>query len=198
MSSLAVVLLFSLIHLAIVGVVPWREAALSKENLPAEFMRRVHGSWAATVVTICLVGSCFASAFAGTLGYSRVPYAAARRGHFFSWFGAIHATHRIPHRSLLLVGGMILFWSFFSLETIIEQFVAQIFAVVLLRNKLPEWPRPWRMWLYPLPCVVALVGWLYVYFSSEWLFIAIGIATLLVGAVFFLALAKRRRSWPFA
>ncbi|MDB5306912.1 MAG: amino acid permease-associated region [Gemmataceae bacterium] len=205
-SSVAVVILFTLVQLAITGVVPWREAAAAKDNLTAEFMGRVRGPWAAAAVTVCLIGSCFASAFSGALGYSRVPFAAARNGHFFRWFGAVHPRHRIPHRALLLVGGMVLFWSFFSLETIItaliatrilEQFVAQVFAVILLRNRYPDRPRPWRMWLYPLPCVVALVGWGFVYASTGGLFIAIGAGTLVVGAVVFLVWARRRNDWPF-
>ncbi len=206
LSSLAVVVLFVLLHLAITGVVPWRDAAAAKDNLTAEFMTRVHGPWAAMAVTVCLIGSCFASCFSGTLGYSRVPFAAARGGHFFRWFGAVHPSHRIPHRSLLLIGGMVLFWSFFSLDVIItaliatrilEQFVAQVFAVVLLRNREPDRPRPWRMWLYPLPCAVALVGWLFVYVCTGRLFIAMGATTLLAGAVVFLVWARRRGEWPF-
>lgn len=206
-SSLVVVVLFALVHLAITGVVPWREAAAEKDNLTAMFMKRVRGDWAAAAVSVCLVGSCFASAFSGLLGYSRVPYAAAREGHFFRWFGAVHPRHQIPHRSLLLVGGMVLFWSFFSLETVItaliatrilEQFVAQVFGVMLLRNLQPDRPRPWRMWLYPLPCVVALVGWLFVYAGTGRLFIVIGAATLLLGAMVFLIWARSRGDWPFA
>ena len=205
-SSLAVVVLFALIHLAIVGVVPWREAKESKDNLTADFMGRIHGQWAAIAVTVCLIASCFASAFSGTLGYSRVPFAAARNGHFLRWFGAVHPKHQIPHRSLLLIGAMIIFWSFFSLEAIItaliatrilEQFVAQIFAVVLLRNLQPDRPRPWRMWLYPLPCVAALGGWLFVYCSTEWLFISIGLITMAAGMVVFLIWARRSGGWPF-
>ena len=205
-SSLAVVLLFLMVHIAITGVVPWREAAASKDNLTADFMGRVRGQWAASVVTVMLVGSCFASAFSGMLGYSRVPYAAAADGHFFRWFAAVHPKHQIPHRSLLLIGAMVLFWSFFSLEAIItalivtrilEQFVAQVFAVVLLRNLQPDRPRPWKMWLYPLPCVVALGGWLFVYGSSRPLFIVIGMATLLAGVVAFLIWTRKQKTWPF-
>ena len=195
-----------LVHLAITGVVPWREAREAKDNLTAEFMLRVHGPWAATAVTVLLIGSCFASAFSGILGYSRVPFAAAREGHFFRWFGAIHSRHQIPHRSLLLIGGMVLFWSFFKLDTIItallatrilEQFLAQVFAVVMLRNLQPDRPRPWRMWLYPLPCVIALIGWLFVYVSTGRLFIAIGAGTLVVGVVVFVVWSKRQGTWPF-
>ena len=102
---------------------------------------------------------------------------------------------------------MVLFWSFFSLDAIIaaliatrilEQFVAQVFAVILLRNLQPDRPRPWKMWLYPLPCVVALVGWLFVYAGTGRLFIAIGAGTLLVGLAVFLVWAYRRREWPFS
>lgn len=208
-SSLAVVALFTLVHLAIVGVVPWREAVPKpiSDNLTAEFMKRVEGQWAAVAVTICLVGSCFASAFSGMLGYSRVPYAAAREGHFFNWFSSVHSRHQIPHRALLLIGIMVLFWSFFNLDTIItalivtrilEQFVAQVFAVILLRNMQPNRPRPWRMWLYPLPCLIALFGWLFVYVTTGRLFILIGASTLAIGVVVFLIWAKRRGDWPFA
>ena len=136
-----------------------------------------------------------------------MPFAAAQNGHFFRWFAAIHPVYQIPHRSLLLVGGLTLLWSFFGLDTIItaliatrilEQFVAQVFAVILLRNLYPNQPRPWRMWLYPLPCIIALCGWGFVYASTGGLFIAIGALTLASGAVVFFIWAKRRGEWPFA
>ncbi len=203
-SALVVVILYPLVQLAITGVIPPDEAAKLTDNLTADFMARVRGPWAATLVTVCLIGSCFASVFSGTLGYSRVPYAAARDGQFFSWFGAVHPRHKFPHRSLLLIGGLALVWSLFSLQAVIdaliatrilEQFVAQVFAVMLLRRS--GRPMPWRMWLYPLPCLVALVGWLFVYATTGWLFVLMGAATLLVGAVVFLVRAKQAREWPF-
>jgi basic amino acid/polyamine antiporter, APA family len=206
-SSLIVIIVFTLIHLAIVGVVPWREAAKETDNLTAEFMSRVRGPWAASLVSLLLIGSCFASCFSGALGYSRVPYAAATEGHFFRWFAAVHPQLRIPHRALLLIGGLVLFWSFFNLDALIkalvatrilEQFVAQVVGVVLLRNLQPHRPRPWRMWLYPLPCLVALCGWLYIYLTIGLLFIAMGAVTLVAGLVVFLIWAKRRGEWPFA
>jgi amino acid transporter len=206
LSSLIVVVLFTLVHLAIVGFIPWREAAKETDNLTAEFMMRARGAWARNLVTMLLIGSCFASCFSGALGYSRVPYAAATEGHFFRWFAAVHPRLHIPHRALLLIGAMVLFWSFFSLDAIIqaliatrilEQFVAQIFGVILLRNLQPDRPRPWRMWLYPLPCLVALVGWLFVYVGMGGLYIAMGATTLVVGLGVFLIWAARRGEWPF-
>lgn len=205
-SAAVVVVLFTLIQLAITGVIPPDEAAKFTDNLTAEFMNRVRGPWAATLVTVCLVGSCFASVFSGTLGYSRVPYAAAKEGEFFGWFAAVHPKHRIPHRSLLLIGGLALVWNFFSLQAVIdaliatrilEQFVAQVFAVIVIRRAKRPAPLPWRMWLFPLPCLLALLGWVFVYATTGRLFVIMGAGTLLVGAVVFFIRAKVRREWPF-
>lgn len=210
-SALLVVILFSLLHLAMLGTVSWREALVDGKpregfSLPAEFMSRRYGDWAVKGITICLLGSCFAAAFAGLLGYSRIPFGAARAGHFFAFFGAIHPRHRIPHVSLLLVGGMMLFWTFFDLETVIfalvttrilEQFVAQVFGVVLLRRLRPDLPRPFRIWLYPLPCLLALAGWVFVYATARGLFILLGLGTLLAGVLVFLLWSLHTGGWPF-
>ena len=203
-SAAAVVLLFALVHLAITGVIPQADIDACKDNITAEFMTRLRGDWAGKLVTVLLVGSCFASCFSGTLGYSRVPFAAAREGHFLRWFAAVHPVHKIPHRSLLLIGGLVLFWSLFSLDMIIsalvatrilEQFVAQVFAVMLLRKQ--GLPIPWRMPLYPLPCLIALVGWLFVYAGTGKIFILLGLGTLIVGLVVFLLWSRSRGEWPF-
>src|SRR5439155_25811454 len=131
-------------------------------SLPAEFMNRIHDPWAATLLTLLLIWSCFGSAFAGLLGYSRIPYGAARAGHFFAAFGRLH--RGVPYLALLLVGGLMLFWSFFDLDNVIkalittrilEQFVGQIIGVMLLRRRRPDLYRPYKMWLYPLPCLLA-------------------------------------------
>jgi amino acid transporter len=206
-----VCLLFIAVHLAMLGTISWREvptddAALASYSLPASFMERIHGSWAVTAVTLLLVWTCFGSAFAGLLGYSRIPYGAARYGHFFPVLGKVHPRHRIPHVALLFVGGLTLLWSLFSLQSvidalittrIIEQFIGQIFAVVLLRRSQPDRPRPYKIWLYPLPCAVALVGWLFMYATARPLFIWLGLGTLFVGAGVFLLWARHTRQWPF-
>jgi amino acid transporter len=211
LSALVVVVLFTALHLAMLGTVSWRDVPLEgKEaddySLAAVFMERLHGPWAATLVTVLLMGSCFGSAFAGLLGYSRIPYGAARYGHFFSVLGGVHPVHRIPHVSLLVVGALVLFWSFFDLQSVInalivtrilEQFVAQVVGVVLLRRRQPGLVRPYRMWLYPLPCLLALVGWLYLYVASGWLYISLGLLTLSAGVAAFFLWAWRTGGWPF-
>lgn len=207
LSAFLVGLLFIGVHWAMLGTVPAAEAqAESMTNLPAEFMRRLHGDGAAVLVTLLLIWSCGGSAFAALLGYSRIPYGAARYGHFFAVLGRVHPVHQIPHVALLLVGGLTLFWSFFSLDSVItalittrilEQFVGQIVGVVLLRRREPDRPRPYKMWLYPLPCGLALIGWLYMYISASLAFIVLGIATLALGVVAFLIWSYRTGEWPF-
>jgi basic amino acid/polyamine antiporter, APA family len=208
-SSVIVCVLFAGLHLAMLGVVPWQEVP-TKDNdnysLAAVFMDRIHGPWAATAITLLLIWCCFGSVFAGLLGYSRIPFGAARRGHFFRVFAQVHPRERIPHFALLLIGGLALFWNFFDLSNVInalivtrilEQFVAQAVGVVLLRRLQPDRPRPYRMWLYPLPCLLALIGWLYLYVSAQPLYMVLGAGTLVLGVVVFLLWSRHTASWPF-
>src|SRR5262249_30678671 len=159
---------------------------------------------APVLVTVLLMWSCFGSAFAALLGYSRIPYGAARYGHFFSGLGKVHPVHAIPHVSLLLVGGLTLFLTFFSLEKVItalivtrllEQFIGQIIGLMLFRRLHPERYRPYKMALYPLPCFLALAGWLYIYLSAEEFFIILGLVTLVLGTAAFLFWSWRTGGW---
>jgi amino acid transporter len=214
LSAALVVLLFAGVHLALLGTVSWHDVLADKKeqgdgySLVAEFMRRVHGGgdWAVVLITLLLIWSCVGSAFAGLLGYSRIPYGAARQGHFYGAVGAVHPRHHIPHVSLLLVGAMTLLWSFFDLQNVInalittrilEQFVAQVVGVMLLRRTQPDRPRPFRIWLYPLPCGLLLAGWLFLYATSTPLFIVFSLGTLLAGAVAFLLWSWSTNRWPF-
>ena len=208
LSVACVIVLYIALHLAMLGTLSWKAipADTDSYNLPAEFMRQARGDWAAVAISILLMGCCFGSTFAGLLGYSRVPYGAAREGHFFRAFARLHARYHFPHRSLLLVGGITLIWAFFDLQIVInalittrllEMFCAQIIGLMLLRRNRPDAYRPWKMPLYPLPCLLALVGWLYLYVSSQWLYIALGLATLVSGTIAFLVWSRMESTWPF-
>jgi amino acid transporter len=214
LSTLLIVLLFVGLHLAMLGTVDWRSVPtedrdLDTFSLPAQFMRQIYGdreAVAVSVISALLIWSCVGSVFAGLLGYSRIPYGAARYGHFFAALGKVHPVHRIPHVSLFVVGGLMLFWSFFDLENVIkalvvtrilEQFVGQIIGLLILRRYHPERARPFKMVLYPLPCFAALAGWLYLYFSAGWLYIGLGLATLVLGVAAFVVWSQRTGGWPF-
>jgi amino acid transporter len=115
----------------------------------------------------------FSSVFSLLLGYSRVPYAAARDGNYFKIFSKVHPKHHFPYVSLLTLGGIAAIFCFFRLADVIAalvviriiiQFLAQIIGLLILRKTRPEMPRPFRMWLYPIPAVIAVVGFVYVLF----------------------------------
>ena len=123
-------------------------------------MERIYGGWAGTTVTLLILWTSAASVFALMLGYSRIPYAAALDGYFFSAFAKLHPTGGFPHVSLLVIGVISMLASLVSLGWVIDamllgriliQFIAQIGAVHLLRTRRPDMERPFRIWLYPLP-----------------------------------------------
>jgi amino acid transporter len=190
-SVLAVAAIYSLLNLSIIGVVPWREAVQSK-FIAAQFVERLYGTRAATAVTVLVLWTAFASVFALLLGYSRIPYAAAVNGHFFPVFARLHPTGKFPHVALLVMGLLSIGASFWNLDTVISalltsrilvQFIGQIFALRHLRRYRQDIVRPFRMWLYPLPSIIALLGWIYIFVTSGWAFVGFGLLTLALGVV---------------
>src|SRR5436853_2523221 len=209
-SIVGVALIYVAINFSIIGVVPWREFVPATDP-PAPvvslLMEKIYGSKVAAVFTLMVLWTAFGSVFALLLGYSRIPYAAAQDGYFFKIFARLHPTKNFPHVSLIVIGVVSIVCSFLPLQTVIDallvtrilvQFIGQIFAVMLLRNRAPEMPRPYRIWLYPLPPLIALAGWLFLFGSADLTLKNYGALTLALGVVFFLAWSRRTRQWPFA
>jgi amino acid transporter len=195
LSVVIVAALYLTMNLAIIGVVPWREA-MQSQNIAALFMERLFGRPMAAGFTWLIIWTAAASLFAGTLGCSRIPYAAAQNGDFFRVFTRVHPTKRFPTVSLFAVGVGTAICCFFSLQSVIEaavtgriliQFVGQIVALHILRTRRPDVAMPFRMWLYPLPSTVALLGWLYVLFSSGGKLILAALGIVVSGVLVFLA-----------
>jgi amino acid transporter len=170
-------------------------------------MEKIYGPKVATVFTAMVLWTAFGSVFALLLGYSRIPYAAALDGYFFKVFGRLHPTKRFPYVALIVLGVIAIICSFFSLDTVIDalistriliQFIGQIFALILLRKRAPDMPRPYKMWLYPIPSLVALVGWIFIFATTAWPVIALGLGTLSLGVVFFFIWSWFTGRWPFA
>jgi APA family basic amino acid/polyamine antiporter len=211
-SVVAVALIYFAINLSIIGVVPWREFVPASERPQADFivsifMERIYGTGVATFFTGMVLWTAFGSVFALLLGYSRIPYAAALDGYFFSVFARLHPTKRFPYVSLLVIGLISILCSFISLGLVIDalittrivvQFMGQIGALVLLRRHRPDMPRPYRMWLYPVPVFLALLGWAFIYLTTDPRVIAVGLAMLALGVVAFLVWSWNVKSWPFA
>ena len=188
-SVIAVALIYSVMNLSIIGVVPWREAMQSR-FIAADFMERIYGPWAGSLITVMILWTALASVFALMLGYSRIPYAASLEGYFFKPFSKLHPEGKFPNVSLLVIGGLSIVAAFLSLEWVISallttriliQFIGQIFAVVVLRKHRTDIERPFKIWLYPIPSIVAFAGWMYVFLTSGWVFIGYGLLTMLAG-----------------
>jgi amino acid transporter len=170
-------------------------------------MEKLYGARVATVFTAMVLWTAFGSVFALLLGYSRVPYAAAVDGYFFKIFSRLHRTKNFPYISLLVIGVISIICSFFSLGMVIDalittrilvQFVGQILAVSLLRRNEPEMNRPYRIWLYPLPNLVALIGWIFVFATTDWYIIIFGMGTLALGLTCFAIWSWHTDQWPFS
>jgi amino acid transporter len=192
-SVLVVGFMYLMMNLAILGVIPWR-AVIASHHIASDLVLEVYGSWAARLATLLIVWTAFASVFAAMLGYSRIPFAAARAGDFFKAFGTLHPAGQFPHRSLVLIGALAALACLAELGTVIDalvaaripiQFVAQIFTVLYLRSKWKERPATYLMPLYPLPVVVALAGWLFVFGTSKPVIILYSLGSLVAGVVAF-------------
>jgi amino acid transporter len=81
---------------------------------------------------------------------------------------------------------------------ILIQFIGQIAAVVLLRRKRPDMPRPYRIWLYPLPLLLALVGWIFVFGTTDPVILLFGLGVTVLGVAGFALWSWREKTWPFA
>jgi amino acid transporter len=185
------------------------ESDALRVHLVADIARSAFGGWAGYAIAALIVWTAFSSVFSLLLGYSRVPYAAARDGNYFRFLAAIHPKHGIPHRSLVALGLVGACFCFFTLAEVIKmlvitrillQFFLQQFGVMYLRIRQPDLPRPFLMPLYPLPPLVAMAGFgfLLVYRAHALgeLGVAAGIAV--SGTLLYLIRARRLRQWPFA
>jgi basic amino acid/polyamine antiporter, APA family len=210
-SIVAVAVIYLAVNLSIIGVVPWREFVPAENHPESEFivstfMERLYGTNVATLFTFLILWTAFGSVFALLLGYSRIPFAAARDGYFFAVFGRLHPTKQFPHISLVVLGLIAVICSFLPLGFVIDalittriivQFMGQVVGVMLLRAHYPERPRPFRMWLYPLPALIALAGWIFLLLTSGWRLIGLGVGTLALGVVCFFIWSWRTGRWPF-
>jgi len=205
LSIIGITVLYMAMQTSILGVLPWREAQYSP-FIVSTFVERLYGASAAHFVTWMVLWIALASIFSLLLGYSRVPYSAALDGNFFSVFARLHPTKRFPHISLLILGGLaFLFSILFRLETVIAailamrllvQFIGQAVGVLLLHRRWSADRFPFKMWLYPLPAVLTMLGWAALFWytgpARKW-----GLLEILLGAIAFLVRAKEIRQWPF-
>ena len=214
LSILAVACLYVVMNVSILGVIPWRElaqsgASNSKLYVVSTMMQRLYGQGAASIISVLVMWTAFASVFSLTLGYSRVPYAAALDGNYFRAFARVHPVHHFPYVSLLALTGVAAVFCFLRLADLIAalivirivlQFLVQSIGVIVLRIRRPDMPRPFRMWLYPLPALVAAGSFIFILISRKDFLREVRYAgvILVVGVAIYIVRAWQRREWPFA
>ncbi len=205
-SIIGIAILYLAMQLSVLGVVPWREA-MKSQFIVSSFVQKIYGSDAAVVATILILWIAFSSLFSATLGYSRIPYAAAVDGTFFKVFAKTHPKKNFPYVSLIVLGAIAFVFSLlFKLKEVISailamrilvQFIGQAVGIILLRKNKPKEFFPFKMWLYPLPALIAILMWIGLFVSTGFYFAIGGIAVMLIGAVVFLIRSYISRDWPF-
>jgi basic amino acid/polyamine antiporter, APA family len=213
LSILVVAIIYIVMNISVLGVIPWRELVGNSNQqgnyVIAVFMQRIYGSWAGRAVTGLIMWTAFASVFSLLLGYSRVPYAAALDGNYFRAFARVHPQHRFPTVSLLALGGVAMLFCFLRLADVIAalvvirillQFIVQAVGLMVLRKRQPDMARPFRMWLYPLPALLAIAGFIFILVARKNFLreIRYAVVILVVGLAIYFVRSWRRGEWPFA
>lgn len=213
LSIVAVAAIYIVMNISVLGVVPWREmtAHTGDQNnyIVSVFMERIYGNWAGRAIAALIIWTAFASVFSLLLGYSRVPYAAALDGNYFRAFAHVHPEKRFPTVSLLALGAVAILFCLLRLADVIAalvvirillQFIVQAIGVMVLRHRRPDMPRPFRMWLYPFPALMAIAGFTYILlarknFQRE---IKYAVVILMAGLLVYFLRSWTRKEWPFA
>lgn len=199
-SIAGIAVLYLLMQVAIYAVLPANEVAHSS-FVVSTFMTAVHNNTVAQIATGLVLLVALSSLFSVMLGYTRIPYAAAKDGLFFSIFGKEHPTKAFPHVSLLVLGGLgIVFSLTLTLDDAIKsiiamrvftQFIAQAIGLVIYRRRVGAANMPWRMWLYPIPVILTIAGWLWIFASAKPLQQQLGLLAPLIGIIVYVVFVKR-------
>lgn len=207
-SILGIAALYLLMQLSILSVLEPSEIH-AKQFIVSVFMERLYGRPVALFATVLVLIIALSSLFAVILGYSRIPYAAARQGNFLPVFAATHPTENFPHISLLFIGGISLVITLLTNDLklvvgailtmrILVQFVGQAIGLVIYRRRVGAANMPFRMWLYPVPLIVAVGAWLLMFLSRDSTMIARGIGMMILGILVYFATAYMASWFPFS
>ena len=206
LSITGIAILYLLMNISVASVLPWQSI---KENdfVLSIFIQQLMGNMAAKVITVFILWVAFASVFSATLGYSRIPYAAAEDGAFFKVFAKLHPTKGFPYISLLVLGSVAFVFSMlFKLKEVITailamriliQFISQAIGLMLLRKQRKASEFPYKMPFFPLPAVLAVIMWGALFFATGLKMMAAGLCVIVAGSIVYFAKAKVNKEWPF-
>jgi len=206
LSIAGIAVLYLMMNISVVSVVPWN-VAKDSQFVISVFMQQLAGPMAAKIITCLVLLVAFASVFSATLGYSRIPYAAAADGAFFKVFAKLHPTGNFPYVSLLVLGGIAFVFSLlFKLSDVISailamriliQFISQAIGLLILRKARSEYDFPYKMPLFPLPVYLAVLMWAGILISTGVTMVLGGLLAIAIGTVVYFIKAKLNTEWPF-
>ena len=211
-SIFAIAILYLAMNISVTSVIPWQEIkawqdAGTNNFVISTFIERLYGHTAAKAATVMVLWVALASLFAVMLGYSRVPFAAAQDGAFFKIFARLHPTKNFPHVSLLVLAAFAFVFSLlFRMGDVISgilamrimvQFIGQGVGLMLLRKRKGTENLPFKMPLYPIPVILAILMWLFVFYATGLAIILSFAVVLISGIVVYLVKAKIKNEWPF-
>jgi amino acid transporter len=187
-----IAVLYLMMNISVASVLPLAQIKQSK-FVVSLFVQNLAGATFATIATVLILWVAFASVFSATLGYSRIPFAAAQDGAFFKIFAKLHPTKHFPYVSLLFLGGVAFVFSLlFRLKEVIDailamriliQFIAQAIGLLLLVKQKGKAHFAWRMPLYPLPAILAIAAWAFIFYSTGTKMMLGGLSVIVLGLV---------------
>ncbi len=193
-SITGIAILYIGMQTVLLGVLPWPDIA-SSNFIVSTYFEHLYNHTVAQIATLLVLCIALASLFSVILGYSRIPYAAAKNGDFFAVFAKVHPKHHFPHVSLLALGGLAFVFSLlFKMKEVITaiitmriliQFVSQAIGIIALHMRRQKVELPFKMPAFPLPAIISIIIWLFILFSSEWEFILFALGIILTGTLLF-------------
>lgn len=205
-SIIGISLLYLLMNISVASVLPLNSIRDS-EFVVSEFVHAIAGPTAATIATILILWVAFASVFSATLGYSRIPYAAAKDGAFFKMFAKLHPTKNFPYVSLLVLGSVAFVFSLlFRISDVISailamriliQFIGQAAGLLILSKRKGRSFFKWKMIWFPLPVILAMLIWFAIFLSTGQQMIFAGVTVITAGLIAYFIKAKYNKEWPF-
>ncbi len=211
-SIIGITILYLAMNVSVASVIPWQEIKHwvdtdTKVFVISTFIERIYGQHAANIITIMILWVALASLFAVMLGYSRVPFAAAQDGAFFKIFGKLHPTKKFPYISLLILAAFAFVFSLLLrmgevisgilAMRIMVQFIGQAVGLMLLRERKGTSNLPYKMPLYPLPVLLAIGMWLFVFYATGINVISMFAVVLVSGTILYMVKANINKEWPF-
>jgi len=159
------IIIYVLVSIAYLYMLPIDEMA-SSQLVATDAVKKVMGSAGGSVISILIIVATFGAVCSNLLANARVVFAMSEAKSFFPWAGYVHPKFKTPGNSVLVLG----MWSCLfvlsgSFDILADMFVFMswvfyglvIAGVFILRKKLPDAERPYRVKGYPvLPAIFIL------------------------------------------